>query len=152
MATLSEQLEALYNEWLDNIEKEIDRLKMDNITKAKEILTLRNMIRENEYGLNAIKLQLHMTPYEMPDIEKEIDNACDYAAYIVDMVNKIEDYNSDKDEKDDEDDDEDEEPAAYCDNCGTVIWNVHKIMQGYKGKYCCDECRKEAEDEDDDEA
>lgn len=96
MAKLNEQLEMLFNEWLDNIEKEIARLKMDNIAKAKEILALRNVIRENENKLDAIKVQIRMSAYEIPDIERKADYAHDYATYIVDVVNKIEDYDLDE--------------------------------------------------------
>lgn len=98
MAKLDEQLETLFNEWLDNIEKEIDLLKRDNIAKAKQILALSNVIRENENELDAIKVQIRMSAYELPDIEREVDYARDYAAYVVDMVSKIEDYYLDEDE------------------------------------------------------
>lgn len=139
MAKLNEQLETLFNEWLDNIEKEIARLKMDNIAKAKEILALRNVIRENENKLDAIKVQIRMSAYEIPDIERKADYAHDYATYIVDMIDKIKDYNFD------EDDDENEEPFAYCDNCGEAIWDEADCINGENGAYYCEKCMEEAE-------
>lgn len=145
MAKLDEQLETLFNEWLDNIEKEIDLLKRDNIAKAKQILALRDVIRENENELDAIKVQIRTSAYEMPDIERKVDYARDYAAYVVDIVNKIEDYCLD------EDDDEDDEPIAYCDNCGAEIGDEDEIVYGEEGEYCCDECREEAEGEEDED-
>lgn len=113
MAKLSEQLQALFSEWRDNIRKEIDRLKMDNAAKVNEILVLRNVIRENKDILDAIKVQIRIFPDEMPDIEREVDNARDYAAYVVDMIDKIEGYNSDEGK--------DDEPVAYYYNPGEVI-------------------------------
>lgn len=51
----------------------------------------------------------------------------------------------------DEDDDENKEPYTYCDNCCGAIWDEDDIVCGEYGEYCCDECRAEAEDEEDDE-
>ena len=147
MAKLNEQSETLFNEWLDNIEKEIARLKMDNIAKAKEILALRNVIRENENKLDAIKVQIRMSAYEIPDIERKADYAHDYATYIVDMIDKIKDYNFDKDE------DEDDEPYTCCDYCGEPIWDEADCVYGGSGVYCCETCMEHDDVyADDDEA
>lgn len=141
MANLSEQLKALFNEWKNDICKEIDHVTIDKMAKVDEILAPKSIFHKNKDKLATIKALARIFTNEMFNFKKKADNTFDYAAYIANMVDKIEDEN----------DDEDEEPAAYCDNCGTVIWNVHKVVQGYEGKYCCDECRKEAEDDDDDE-
>lgn len=120
MVKMSEELRASYDKWLDFIVKEIDRIKMDNIAKVNEILTLRNVIRalrnvirENKDILDAIKVQIRTSPDEMPDIEREVDNARDYAAYVLDMIDKIEGYNSDEGK--------DDEPVAYYYNPNEVI-------------------------------
>lgn len=145
MAKLSDQLQALFSEWRDNIRKEIDRLKMDNTAKVNEILALRNAIRENENELDAIGRPVRAFANDALDVAEEADNARDYAAYVVDMVDGINDYCLDEDE------DEDEEPIAYCDNCGRAIWDEDEVVGGYEGEYCCDECREEAEDEEESE-
>lgn len=145
MAKLSDQLQALFSEWRDNIRKEIDRLKMDNTTKVNEILALRNAIRENENELDAIGRPMRAFANDVLDVAEEADNARDYAAYVVDMVDGINDYCLD------EDDDEDKEPIAYCDYCGRAIWDEDEVVDGYEGEYCCDECREEAEDEEESE-
>lgn len=145
MAKLSEQLKAMFGDWQDNIRKEIDRLKMDNTAKVNEILTLRNAIRENENELDAIGRPVRAFGNAILDVAEEADNARDYAAYVVDMVDGINDYCLD------EDDDEDDEPIAYCDNCGAEIGDEDEIVYGEEGEYCCDECREEAEGEDDED-
>lgn len=145
MAKLSDQLQALFSEWRDNIRKEIDRLKMDNTAKVNEILALRNAIRENENELDAIGRPVRAFANDALDVAEEADNARDYAAYVVDMVDGINDYCLDKDE------DEDKEPITYCDNCGRAIWDEDEVVDGYEGEYCCDECREEAEDEEESE-
>ena len=98
MVKMDEELRVMYDKWLDFIVEEIDHLKMDNIAKVNEILALRNAIRENKYILDTIKVQIRMSIDEMPDIERKVDNARDYATYVVDMIDKIEDYNLNKDE------------------------------------------------------
>ena len=145
MAKLSEQLKALFGEWQDNIRKEIDRIEMDNTAKVDEILALRTAIRENEDELAAIEGQVRAFATEVLEVAEEADSARDYAAYVADTVDEIEDYYPDEDE------DEDEEPVAYCDNCGEAIWDEDEIVDGECGEYCCDECREEAEGEDEDE-
>ena len=184
MANFNEQIKAWYNEWQDNIRKEIDYIKMDNTTKVNEILALRNVIRENENKLYEIGILVrkfannalniaeetdntrdYATYADMRDkigislrkfannalnIAEEVDNAHDYAAYVVDRVGELMIYNPDED--DDEDEDEDEGPLAYCDNCGRAIWDEDEIVDGEEGEYCCDECREEAEGEDEEEA
>lgn len=145
MAKLSEQLKALFGEWQDNIRKEIDRIEMDNTAKVDEILALRNAIRENEDELSAIEDNVRAFATEVLEVAEDADNARDYAAYVADTVDEIEDYCSDEDE------DEDDEPVAYCDNCGEAIWDEDEIVDGAEGEYCCDECREEAEGEDDEE-
>lgn len=146
MAKLSEQLKALFGEWQDNIRKEIDRIEMDNTAKVDEILALRNAIRENEDELSAIESNVRAFASEVLEVAEDADNARDYAAYVADTVDEIEDYYPDEDE------DEDEEPVAYCDNCGAEIWDEDEIVDGEEGEYCCDECREEAEGEKDEEA
>lgn len=145
MAKLSEQLKALFGEWQDNIRKEIDRIEMDNTAKVDEILALRNAIRENEDELSAIEGQVRAFATEVLEVAEEADSARDYAAYVADTVDEIEDYYPDEDE------DEDEEPVAYCDNCGEEIWDEDEVVYGEDGEYCCDECREEAEGEDEDD-
>lgn len=113
MIKMNEELRASHDKWLDFIIEEIDRIKMDNIIKVNEILVLRNVIRENKDILDAIKVQIRISPDEMPDIEREVDNTRDYAAYVVDMIDKIEGYNSDEGK--------DDEPVAYYYNPGEVI-------------------------------
>lgn len=144
MAKLSEQLKALFGEWQDNIRKEIDRIEMDNTAKVDEILALRNAIRENEDELSAIESNVRAFASEVLEVAEDADNARDYAAYVADTVDEIEDYYP-------EDEDEDEEPVAYCDNCGEAIWDEDDIVDGEEGEYCCDECREEAEGEEEDE-
>lgn len=146
MAKLSEQLKALFGEWQDNIRKEIDRIEMDNTAKVDEILALRNAIRENEDELAAIEDNVRAFATEVLEVAEDADNARDYAAYVADTVDEIEDYYPDEDE------DEDEEPVAYCDNCGAEIWDEDEIVDGEEGEYCCDECREEAEGDEDEEA
>lgn len=183
MANFNEQIKVWYNEWQDNIRKEIDRIKMDNITKINEVLALRDIIRENENKLYEIGISARKFANNALNIAEETDNtrdyatyvdmrdkigisllrfannalnvmeeansARDYATYVVDMIDKIKNYNSDED--DDEDDDEDEEPVAYCETCGAEIWDECDIVEGEYGEYCCDECREEAEEEDEDD-
>ena len=143
MANFNEQIKAWYNEWQDNIFKEIDHIKMDNTTKVNEILALRNIIRENEKKLYEIGILACKFANSVRNIAKKVDNARDYAAYVVDMIDKIKNYNSDENE--------DEEPYTYCDNCCEAIWDEDEAVCGYEGEYCCDECREEAEGEEDDE-
>ena len=145
MAKLSEQLKALFGEWQDNIRKEIDRIEMDNTAKVDEILALRNAIRENEDELSAIESNVRAFASEVLEVAEDADNARDYAAYVADTVDEIEDYYPDEDEDEDE-------PVAYCDNCGEAIWDEDEIVDGEEGEYCCDECREEAEGEDEEEA
>lgn len=132
MVKMNEELKALFGEWQDNIRKEIDRIKMDNTAKVDEILALRNAIRKNEDELAAIKGYVYAFASEVFEIA---DSARDYAAYVADTVDEIEDYHPDKDN------DEDEEPITYCNYCGKAIWNEDEIVYGYKAEYCCDECR-----------
>ena len=146
MAKLSEQLKALFGEWQDNIRKEIDRIEMDNTAKVDEILALRNAIRENEDELSAIESNVRSFASEVLEVAEQADNARDYAAYVADTVDEIEDYYPDEDE------DEDDEPVAYCDNCGAEIYDEDEIVDGEEGEYCCDECREEAEGDDEEEA
>lgn len=145
MAKLSEQLKALFGEWQDNIRKEIDRIEMDNTAKVDEILALRNAIRENEDELSAIESNVRAFASEVLEVAEDADNARDYAAYVADTVDEIEDYYPDEDEDEDE-------PVAYCDNCGAEIWDEDEIVDGEEGEYCCDECREEAEGEEEEEA
>ena len=144
MAKLSEQLKAMFGDWQDNIRKEIDRIEMDNTAKVDEILALRNAIRENEDELAAIESNVRAFANEVLVLAEDADNARDYAAYVADTVDEIEDYYPDEDE--------DEEPVAYCDNCGAEIWDEDEIVDGEEGEYCCDECREEAEGDEDEEA
>ena len=148
MAKLSEQLKALFGEWQDNIRKEIDRIEMDNTAKVDEILALRNAIRENEDELAAIESNVRSFASEVLEVAEQADNARDYAAYVADTVDEIEDYYPDEDE----DEDEDDEPIAYCDNCGAEIYDEDEVVYGEEGEYCCDECREEAEGDEDEEA
>lgn len=113
MIKMNKELRASYDKWLDFIIEEIDRIKMDNITTVNVIRALRNIIRENKNILDAIKVQIRISPDEVPDIEREVDNARDYAAYVVDIIDKIEGYNSDEGK--------DDEPVAYYYNPGEVI-------------------------------
>lgn len=145
MANFNEQIKVWYNEWQDNIRKEIDHIKMDNTTKVNEIFALRNAIRENKNKLYEIGISVRKFANNALDVAKEADNARDYAAYVVDMVDGINDYCLDEDE------DEDDEPIAYCDNCGAEIGDECDIVEGDYGEYCCDECFEEAEGEEDDE-
>ena len=145
MAKLSEQLKALFGEWQDNIRKEIERIEMDNTAKVDEILALRNAIRENEDELSAIESNVRAFASEVLEVAEDADNARDYAAYVADTVDEIEDYYPDEDEDEDE-------PVAYCDNCGAEIWDEDEIVDGEEGEYCCDECREEAEGEEEEEA
>ena len=145
MAKLSEQLKAMFGDWQDNIRKEIDRIEMDNTAKVDEILALRNAIRENEDELAAIESNVRAFANEVLVLAEDADNARDYAAYVADTVDEIEDYYPDEDEDEDE-------PVAYCDNCGEAIWDEDEIVDGEEGEYCCDECREEAEGEEEEEA
>lgn len=144
MAKLSKQLEDLFNEWQDNISTEIDRIEKDNAAKVDEIVALKNTIRDNEDELAMIEINVRDFAKKVLKIADNAYNARDYAAYIADTVDEIEEY-IDKNE------DEDEEPVAYCDNCGEAIWDGEEFVHGKDGKYCCDECRDEAEDEEEDE-
>lgn len=148
MVKMDEELRVVYDKWLDFIVEEIDHLKMDNIAKVNEILALKNAIRENKDILDTIKVQLRMSIGEMPDIERKVDDARDYAAYVLDIVDKIEDYDLDEDDNEDDDDDEDDEPIAYCDNCGAEIYDEDEVVYGEEGEYCCNECLEESEGED----
>ena len=143
MANFNEQIKAWYNEWQDNIRKEIEHIKMDNTAKVDEILALRNAIHENEKKLYEIGISLCKFANNVRNIAEELDNTRDYATYVVDKIDKIKNYNSDEDE--------DEEPFTHCDYCGEAIWDEDEAVCGYEGKYCCDECREEAEGEEDDE-
>ena len=145
MAKLSEQLKALFGEWADNIRKEIDRIEMDNTAKVDEILALRNAIRENEDELSAIESNVRAFATEVLEVAEDADNARDYAAYVADTLDEIEDYYPDEDE------DEDDEPIAYCDNCGEAIWEEDDIVDGEYGEYCSEDCRAEAEDDEDED-
>lgn len=177
MANFNEQIKVWYNEWQDNIRKEIDHIKMDNAAKMDEILALREVIRENEDKLLKIGNQVHAFINNALNIAEEMDNTRNNARYV-DMRDKIgislrkfannalniveeadnaHDYAAYVVDRvgeimiynpdEDDDDDEDEEPLTYCDNCGKAIWN--EIVDGYEGEYCCDKCREEAEGEDD---
>lgn len=143
MAKLSEQLKALFGEWADNIRKEIDRIEMDNTAKVDEILALRNAIRENEDELSAIESNVRAFATEVLEVAEDADNARDYAAYVADTLDEIEDYYPDEDE--------DDEPIAYCDNCGEAIWDEDDIVDGECGEYCSEDCRAEAEDDEDED-
>lgn len=149
MAKMSEELKVLYNEWWDNIRKEIDRIKMDTNEKVKDILVLRDTIRKNEREMETIKGQLQNFVSDMIEIADKACSVRDYAHSIADVLDEIEDYVSDDE---DEDDDEDEEPVAYCEACGAEIWDDCDIVEGDYGEYCCEECREEAEEEDEEES
>lgn len=138
-ARLNEQFKGLFGEWLDNIRKEIDYIKMDNMTKVNEILALKNAIRENGKKLAAIESNVYAFANE---VLKITHNVRDYAVQVTDIVDEIEDYNPNEDE------DEEDKPVAYCDHCGRAIWDEENIVDGEEGEYCCDECREEAESED----
>ena len=142
MAKLSEQLKALFGEWADNIRKEVDRIEMDTNAKVEDILALRNAIRENEDEVAAIEEQVRNFASDVIEVADEADNARDYAAYVADTLDEIEDYASD---------DEDDEPIAYCDNCGEAIWDEDDIVDGEYGEYCSEDCRAEAEDDEDED-
>ena len=88
MANFNEQIKAWYNEWQDNIRKEIDYIKMDNTTKVNEILALRNVIRENENKLYEIGILVRKFANNALNIAEETDNTRDYATYA-DMRDKI---------------------------------------------------------------
>lgn len=141
MAKLNEQLKALFNEWQDDICKEIDRIKMEKLAKVDEILAPKSKFHKNKDKLTAIKAWARTFASEALNITKKANNTFDYATYIVNMM----------DENADENDDEDEKPAAYCDHCGRAIWDEDDIVCGYEGEYCCDECREENEDENEDD-
>ena len=133
MTKLSEQLEMLFSEWQDNIRKEVDRIEMDNMTKVDEIHAIRNIIRENENKLSAIENNVRAFATEMLKVARNVNSACDYAAHVVNTLDEI----------------EGKEPYTHCDNCCGAIWNEDDIVCGEYGEYCCDECRAEAEDEED---
>lgn len=145
MVKLSKQLEELFNEWQDNIGKEIDRIEIDNAANVDAILALKDKIRENEDELAMIEINVRDFAKKVLKIADNADNVRDYAAYVADTVDEIEEY-IDKNE------DEDEEPIAYCDNCGETIWDGEEIVYGKDGKYCCEECREEAEGENEEPA
>lgn len=132
MAKLNEQLKALFNEWQDDICKEIDRIKIDKMAKIDEILAPKSMFHKNKDKLTAIKAWARIFAKEALNIKKKGNNIFDYVAYIANMENEY--------------DDDDEKPATYCDNCGRAIWDEDEIVCGDYGHYCCDECRKETED------
>lgn len=84
-------------------------------------------------------------------LETLFNKLCTLANNINDIIEeayKIKDCYSDENE----DEEEDEEPVTYCDNCGAEIWDEDEIVDGEEGEYCCDECREEAEGDDEEEA
>lgn len=67
------------------------------------------------------------------------------------MNDVIEEAYKIKDCYSDENNDKDEEPFTHCALCGEAIWEEDDIVCGDYGHYCCDACREEAEEEDENE-
>ena len=88
MANFNEQIKVWYNEWQDNIRKEIDRIEIDNAANVDAILALKDKIRENENKLYEIGISVRKFANNALNIAEETDNTRDYATYA-DMRDKI---------------------------------------------------------------